>query len=108
MDEKQLYKIHADFCKFMGNPKRIEILFLLGEAELCVDDIAKKMGIRVPNVSQLLSLMREKGVVEIRREGTRIFYRLSNPKVLQACQIMKDVMFEQMEKKMQVIKSANQ
>ena len=36
---KELYAMHAEFCKFMGHAKRIEILFLLGEEELCVEDI---------------------------------------------------------------------
>ena len=76
MDEKEIYRLHADFCKFMANPKRIEILFLLGDKELCVEELADKMGIKVPNVSQHLSIMREKGVVENRREGTKIYYKI--------------------------------
>jgi ArsR family transcriptional regulator len=88
----------------MANPKRIEILFLLGEKEMCVDDIASSMNINVPNVSQHLAVMRDRGVVEVRREGTKMVYKLSNPKTLQACLIMRDAMIEQMEKTMKVIK----
>ena len=98
MNEKEIYNLHADFCKFMANPKRIEILFLLGDQELCVEEITEKMGINIPNVSQHLSIMREKGVVDTRREGTKIFYKISNPKTLQACLIMREAMMEQMEK----------
>lgn len=95
---KDLYSMHAEFCKFMGNAKRIEILFLLGEDELCVEDIARKMDVAVPNISQHLAIMREKGVVESRRSGNKIFYRLANPKTLQACILMREAMVEQMEK----------
>lgn len=98
MNEKEIYRLHADFCKFMTNPKRIEILFLLGEQELCVEEITEKMGINIPNVSQHLSIMRQNGVVDTRREGTKIFYKISNPKTLQACLIMREAMMEQMEK----------
>jgi DNA-binding transcriptional ArsR family regulator len=98
MNEKEIYRLHADFCKFMANPKRIEILFLLGERELCVEEITENMGINIPNVSQHLSIMREKGVVETRREGTKIFYKIANPKTLQACLIMREAMIEQMKK----------
>lgn len=104
VDHKELYKLHADFCKFMANSKRIEILFLLGESELCVDEIATKMNVRVPNISQHLAVMRDRGVVEVRREGTKMYYKLSNPKTLQACIIMRDAMVEQMEKTMKLIK----
>lgn len=104
MNDKEIYRLHADFCKFMANPKRIEILFLLGEKELCVEEIAEKMGIKIPNVSQHLSIMREKGVVDTRREGTKIYYKIANPKTLQACLIMRDAMIEQMEKNFKLIK----
>lgn len=104
MNEKEVYRLHADFCKFMANAKRIEILFLLGQHELCVEEIADKMDIKIPNLSQHLSIMRERGVVETRREGTKIYYRIANPKTLQACLLMRDAMVEQMTKNMNLIK----
>lgn len=104
VNKKELYRLHADFCKFMANPKRIEILFLLGEKEMCVDELASEMNARVPNISQHLAVMRERGVVETRREGTKMYYRLSTPKTLQACLIMRDAMIEQMEKNIKLIK----
>lgn len=104
-NQKALYKLHAEFCKFMANPKRIEILFLLDENELCVDDIASAMDIKVPNVSQHLAVMREKGVVEVRRESTKMYYTIANPRILQACIIMREAMVEQMTKQLDMVKS---
>ena len=104
VNKKELYKLHADFCKFMANPKRIEILFLLGEKEMCVDEIASAMQVKVPNISQHLAVMRERGVVNVRRDGTKMYYALANPKTLQACIIMRDAMVEQMEKQFEMIK----
>ena len=103
INQKELYELHADFCKFMGNAIRIEILFLLGENEMCVDELATAMGVKVPNASQHLAIMREKGVVHSRREGNKIYYSISNPKTLQACIIMREAMVEQMEKQMNLI-----
>lgn len=102
---KELYTLHAEFCKFMANPKRIEILFLLGGKEMCVEDMASAMEIKVPNLSQHLAVMREKGVVEARREGTKMYYTLTNPKTLQACIVMREAMVEQMEKQMEMVRS---
>lgn len=102
---KELYKLHADFCKFMANPKRIEILFLLGEKEMCVDEIASAMEVKVPNISQHLAVMRDKGVVEVRREGTKMYYTIANPKTLQACIIMREAMVEQMAKQFDMVKT---
>jgi ArsR family transcriptional regulator len=103
MNDKEIYRLHAEFCKVMGNPKRIEIMFLLGNEELCVDEIADKMKVRVANISQHLSVMREKGVVVTRREGTKIYYKIANPKTLQACIIMRDAMVEHMKKNINLI-----
>ena len=108
MDEKTIYKLHADFCKFMGNPKRIEIMFVLDGCEKCVDEIAKKMGINISNVSQHLAIMKDKGIVETRREGVKIYYKISNPKTLEACIIMRDLMVEQCNKKAELLKKLKQ
>jgi ArsR family transcriptional regulator len=105
INNKELYKLHADFCKFMANPKRIEILFLLGEKEMCVDEIASAMEVKVPNISQHLAVMREKGVVQVRREGNKMYYIIANPKTLQACIIMREAMVEQMEKQYKMLES---
>ena len=106
VNEKEIFKMHADFCKFMGNPKRIEILFLLNDREMSVDEMAAKMDIRVSNLSQHLAIMRDRGVVSVRREGTRIYYTISNDKIITACLMMRDVMFEQMKSKIKIIRNA--
>ncbi|MBR0598720.1 winged helix-turn-helix transcriptional regulator [Clostridiales bacterium BAD-6] len=97
-NQKILYQMHADFCKFMSNALRIEILFLLGNKEMCVEDLASAMDAKLPNVSQHLAIMREKGIVKVRREGNRMYYSLSNPKTLKACNIMREAMIEEMKK----------
>ncbi|MHB1346662.1 MAG: ArsR/SmtB family transcription factor [Candidatus Humimicrobiaceae bacterium] len=104
INNKELYKLHAYFCKFMANPKRIEILFLLGEKEMCVDEIASAMEARVPNISQHLAVMREKGVTEVRREGNKMYYSIANIKTLHACIMMREAMVEQMKKQFAMIK----
>ena len=104
MTNRQVYKLHADFCKFMGNPKRIQIIFMLGNGEKCVEDIAKEMKSKMPNISQHLAMMRERNIVQTRRDGVKLYYRLSNPKILKACIIMRDLMIQQLNKKTSVIK----
>ena len=72
---------------------------------MCVDELASAMVVKVPNISQHLAVMREKGVVEVRREGTKMYYTIANPKTLQACIIMREAMVEQMEKQLDMVKS---
>ena len=97
--EKEIYEMHASICQIMANAKRLEIISLLGNTELTVSDLADKMEIRMANLSQHLSIMKAKGILKSRREGVSIYYRITNPKVVQACKLMRDVMMEQIREK---------
>ena len=72
------------------------ILNLLRESELSVSEMAKQMEVSLANASQHLSVLRDKGVVTTRREGVRVYYQVSNPKIIQACDLMREVLFEQL------------
>lgn len=94
-DEDRLYELHAAMCKTFANPWRLRIVEALGDGERTVSDLVELLGIAKSNVSQHLGIMREKGVLEHRREGGYVFYRLSNPKTLAACRLMREVLLEQ-------------
>jgi ArsR family transcriptional regulator len=94
---KKLYEIHSDMCKTLGNAKRIEILNALQDRELTVSELVEIMGISPANVSQHLSVMRQKGILIARREGSNIYYKVANNKVIKACNLMKEVLLEQLE-----------
>ncbi|MBI4306353.1 MAG: winged helix-turn-helix transcriptional regulator [Chloroflexi bacterium] len=96
-DTERLYDLHAAICKSFANPWRLRIVEALGGGELTVSELVERLGIPKSNVSQHLGLMREKGVVEHRRDGAHVFYRLANPKVLQACRLMREVLLERFE-----------
>ena len=55
------------------------------------------------NVSQHLAVMRLKGILRSRREGVNIYYRIANPKVVQACTLMREVLTEQMRERSKLI-----
>lgn len=101
---KKLYEIHADICKTLGNAKRIEILNALQDSELTVGELADILGISPANVSQHLAVMRQKGILISRREGVNIYYKVSSPKVIQACGLMRDVLLEQLEEGQKIAK----
>ena len=94
-DLGHLYDLHAAICKTFANPWRLRIVETLGDSECTVSQLVASLGISKSNVSQHLGIMREKGVVEFRREGGYVFYRLSSPKVLEACRLMREVLLEQ-------------
>ncbi len=83
---KEVFKIHAEFCKLFSSPVRLMIMWELGIEEKTVSHLAKRLEISVSNVSQHLRLMRSKNVVTTRRNGQQIFYRVSNPRILDGYQ----------------------
>ena len=93
--DRSLFEMQAEICKTLTNPKRIEILNVLKNDEKTVTELVNALGASKANVSQHLAVMRHKGILNTRREGVNIFYRVANPKVIEACTLMKEVLFEQ-------------
>ena len=67
--------VEADLLKAMAEPRRLEILRLVGERELSAGDIAGRFEVTRPAISQHLRVLKEAGLVSERRDGTRRFYR---------------------------------
>lgn len=97
MADRQLYELHASICQTLANPKRLEIIDLLRDGEKSVTEIIEAMEISQANLSQHLTVMRQKGIVVPRREGVSVYYRLSNPKIIKACDLMRQVLLEHLE-----------
>ena len=95
LTDKSLYEMQAEVCKTLTNPKRIEILNTLQNEEKTVTELVNALGVSKANVSQHLAVMRHKGILATRRVGVNIYYRVANAKVLEACSLMKEVLFEQ-------------
>jgi DNA-binding transcriptional ArsR family regulator len=95
-ENKRIFELHASICRTFSHPKRLEILNLLRLGELSVSEMAEQMGVSLANVSQHLAILRDKKVVVTRREGVNVYYRISNPKIVQACDLMREVLLEQL------------
>ncbi len=108
MPDKMIYQLHADACKALGHAIRIEIIDLLSESELGFSEIAEKTGVAQSSLSQHLSMMMEKGILTQRKEGLNTYFKLSTPKVAEACQLMREVLMERLEKTQELFKSLNQ
>jgi len=91
-DEARLWELQAEICQTLANPKRLQILHLLQGGELSVGAMVKALGLPKANLSQHLSLMRQRGLLATRRQGTAIYYRLAIPQLTEACGIMREVL----------------
>ena len=103
--ETWIFELQAEICQTLANPKRLQILGLLKRGELSVGEMVKAMGIAKANLSQHLSVMRQKGILVTRRDGTTIYYRLARPKITEACAIMREVLLESLADQERLSKS---
>ena len=85
---KEYFELHAEVCKTFGHPKRLIIISTLRDAECTVTELSEQTGIDPSNLSQHLHLLRVKGLVITRREGTKIHYSLSHPNIGKALDLM--------------------
>ena len=106
MKKKDFYALHSDVCKTLANPKRQEILDCLREKEMTVNEIVEKTGITQANLSQHLAIMRTKGIVKTRRKGLNVFYSLSNTKIIQAFDLISQLINESLASQTKTVKDA--
>lgn len=100
--DESFYEIKARVISVLANPKRLQIIEILGKTERTVSELAAELEIAQATTSQHLAVMRKSGVVETRKDGNFVFYRIADPKIAEACAVMSraivDMLVSQQEK----------
>ena len=104
--EDQIYLYHAEMCKVLSHPKRLELINALREEEMNVGDLAEKLGLGPANLSQHLTMMKERRILVSRKEGNVVYYRIANPRLLEAFDLLREIMFEQIRQDATLIEQA--
>ncbi len=86
--------MQAEVCKTFTNPKRIEILNILKNAERTTSELVAELGTTKSNISQHLKVMKLKGILTTRRDGVSVYYRVANAKIIEAGAVMKELLCE--------------
>jgi len=102
--EEKIFQMHAEICKSMANPTRLRIMNLLREGEKSVEELRGKLKLPKANLSQHLSVLRQRRIVSTRREGLNIYYKVANPKMIKACDLLREVLLEQLREGQQLIR----
>jgi len=102
---KELYNLHAEMCKVFSNPTRLELLDLLREKKLSVTELIEKTKLSQANISQHLSIMKSKGIVASSRKGKNIYYTLTNKKIIEAFNIIREVLADRLKKEGKIVKN---
>jgi ArsR family transcriptional regulator len=91
-----MYHLHAAVCRALGHPARMKVLDLLREGEECVCRLAPQVGVTESNMSQLLAVLRRAGLVDTRRDGHVIYYRVRDQRVFAVIDRMRELLADQL------------
>jgi DNA-binding transcriptional ArsR family regulator len=96
MDEIDI--LQAGIMRTLAHPLRLEMIHRLAARPLEVGKLAIELGISQPNASQHLAVMRSAGVVTAERSGREVAYRLSDPEIVAACNLMRGVLARRLDR----------
>ncbi len=85
------YQRTAVIGRALADPKRLCVLESLADGEVSVSDLSTRVGCQVPNMSQHLAVLRAAGLVTTRRDGNTVYYRLADPRVLEAYRLIQTI-----------------
>jgi ArsR family transcriptional regulator, virulence genes transcriptional regulator len=86
--DPERYRLHAEVCRVLTDPKRLMLLDVLRVGEHSVGDLAEELGCNLANASQHLAVLRSAGLVDTRRAGTSVLYSLAEPELVDACDVI--------------------
>ena len=101
--DETICRVHADFCSVFANPTRLKLFWALQEREATVSELSELLKLSLQNVSQHLRLMRDKGAVNSRKEGNRVFYRVDNKKFMKGCRLIREGVIEEMNRRAKAV-----
>jgi len=94
----ELYELKAELCKTFADPNRLIIINELRSGEKPVGELVQTLEIPQAVVSRHLAILRNKGVVTARRQGTNVFYSLTDTKIGEACDMVHQVLLNHLER----------
>ena len=94
--QQEITQLEANFCAALSDPNRLLILYALNEKQLNVTELTNELGLSQPTMSRHLKVLRERGLVQAVRTGTIITYSLTDPRLIQALDLLRNVMRERL------------
>jgi len=97
--DSEIFEKHAEFCRMIASSKRLMIIQLLAKKEMNVSAIAQSLGLQQSNISQHLRVLRSQHIVETRKDGQTVYYRLTNARLAKVCADIRSILLEGMEQR---------
>lgn len=97
MGPAPIYRVKAEFFRTLGHPVRVRILELLRDGELTVGELQHQLELDSSGTSQHLGALRKQGVLESRRDGTSVHYRVKDPRTFQLLEVARQILSAHLE-----------
>lgn len=94
---QRIFQMQCDICRALGHPLRMAIVDQLKDKETPAADLIEELEISKANLSKHMSLLIQGGIVEARRDGRQMFYRLTDPDIQKACAIMSSILYRRLK-----------
>jgi ArsR family transcriptional regulator len=96
-DAAPIYRVKADLFRLLGHPARVRILELLRDGERTVGELQADLELESSGASQHLTAMRRQGVLENRRAGSNVYYRVTDERIFQLLEVARQILTTQLE-----------
>ena len=95
---RELDELVSSLCKAMNDAKRLLALYALRDGPHTVSELCEVLGAPQSNTSQHLAVLRDRGLVETQRQGNNVVYSLRHPKVIEAMDLLRSVMADELNR----------
>jgi ArsR family transcriptional regulator len=93
--EQEIELLHSRVCQALADPKRVLILYLLTAGARCVSELVEELDVPQSTVSRHLGILRERDLVQAERKGTSVYYTLTDDRIIDALDVMRQVLAAQ-------------
>ncbi|MBU2610291.1 MAG: metalloregulator ArsR/SmtB family transcription factor [Chloroflexi bacterium] len=94
---QEVSNLHADMCSALADSTRLLLLYALNEQPRNVTELATELNLPQPTISRQLKVLRERGLVQATRQGMTIQYDLADPRIIQALDMLRDILRDRIQ-----------
>jgi ArsR family transcriptional regulator len=94
---QKIFEMQCEICKALGHPLRLAIVDRLKAGESSAADLIKELELSKANLSKHMTLLAHAGIVDSRRDGRQICYRLTDPAINEACSMMRSILYRRLK-----------
>jgi len=100
IDSEKYYEIYSDFCKAIAYPMRLKIIDVLKDERKSLGQLLAELGTTKANLSQHLKILRQQGIISSGREGSTVYYSISNSNIAEVSLLIKKLLVERLKEEM--------